>query len=122
MKIGLSLVHGVIGYIVGEAVAAALVLALSITVYNDSGDPRGGEDFFKIAWTAFAFGVGPLGAALFPLAIGGRRASGKILALSVIVALTLYGLTAWALAESFSVLNDCNFGVAWPDTSVPGCD
>jgi hypothetical protein len=121
VKAALALILGGAGFLFGGVLAAALVAALSIAVYT-SGDPRGGDTLFKIAWSSVAFAIGPLGAAAFPVALGGRRLAPEALGVAVLVALLLYGLTAWIVADWLSVVNDCGFGVAWPDPSVPGCD
>jgi hypothetical protein len=96
------LVYGCLGYVFGGAAAAVLVELLVMAV-GTSGDPRGGETVFKIAWSAAVFGIGPSVAVAVPLAIGRR--------------LDLEGLVL-----PLSVGNDCRVGVKWPVTSVPGCD
>jgi len=114
-----SLACGGLGYVFGGAVAAALVEVLVMAV-GTSGDPRGGDTVFKIAWSAAVFGFGPLVAVAVPLAIG-RRLEREALVVAIVLALALYGLTASILALPLSVGNDCRVGVAWP-VSVPGCD
>lgn len=120
MRAMLSLVCGGLGYVFGGVVATALVVALIIAV-GTTGDPRGGETFFKVAWSAIVFGIGPLGTIAFPLAIGGRRVGPEAL-VAIAIALALYGFTAWELAPMLSAGNDCMVGVTWPITSVTGCD
>ena len=113
---------GGFAFLFGGAVAAALVLLLVIAV-GTSGDPRGGETVFKVAWSIAAFGIGPLGAAALSVVVADRLRLGTgVLALSVAAALLLYALTAWKVATPLSLINDCNVGVTWPDASIPGCD
>ena len=127
MRSASPLVYGGLGYVFGGAVATALVVGLIMAV-GTTGHPgttvdlRGGDTLFKVAWSVAVFGIGPLGAAAFPLAIGGRRLQREALAIAVVVALALYGLTAWVLAPTLSAGNDCLVGVTWPITSVAGCD
>lgn len=128
MRAAVSLVLGVLGYVFGGIVATVSVYLLlaAAGATGASGttpaEPRGGEMVFKIAWSAVVFGIGPLGAAVLPLAIGGRRVGPKGVVLALVLALALYGLTAWRMITPLSSLNDCAIGITWPDTSVTGCD
>jgi asparagine N-glycosylation enzyme membrane subunit Stt3 len=120
------LVYGGLGYVLGGAVAAALVVTLNIAVGASSHagttvDPRGGDTVFKVAWSAAVFGIGPLVAVLVPVAVG-RRLQREAVVVAIVVALALYALTAWATATPLSVGNACRLGVRWPVTSIGGCD
>jgi hypothetical protein len=122
-----SLACGGLGYVLGGAVAAALVVVLYVAVGVSSHpgtrvDPRGGETVFKVAWSVAVFGIGPLLAAAVSLALGRRHLPREALVLAVVVALALYALTAWGLATYLSVTNSCTVGVKWPVTSIGGCD
>jgi hypothetical protein len=121
MKARPSVLTGILGFLFGAVVAAALVTLLYIGV-GPRGGPRGGETVFKIAWSAAVFGFGPLGAIAFPLAIGGRRLQPEALVLAIVVALALYGLAAWMAADWLSFINDCGFGVRWPTPTGCGPD
>jgi len=122
-----SLACGGLGYVFGGIVATALTVLLIIAV-GTTGSPgttvplRGGDTVFKMAWSAAVFGIGPLVAVAVTLALGRRYLEREALVVAVIVALLMYGVTAWVLAPTLSASNDCLVGVAWPDTSVAGCD
>ena len=118
MKASLPVLTGALGFLFGAVVAAALVSVLYIAV-GPHAEPRGGKAVFKIAWTAAAFGIGPLGAVAFSIAVSHHFRLGSGVLVAVIAALLIYGLVAWIVADWLSFINDCNFGVTWP-TSV-GC-
>jgi hypothetical protein len=118
MKAALPVFTGALGFLFGAVVAAALVSVLYFAVGPHS-EPRGGEAVFKIAWTAAAFGIGPLGAVAFCIAVGDYLRLGSGVLMAVVAALVIYGLVAWIVADWLSFINDCGFGVTWP-TSV-GC-
>jgi hypothetical protein len=128
MKAARSLISGGLGYVLG-GIAATVLVCLVLVAAGATGasgttpaEPRGGEMVFKLAWSAAVFGIGPLVAAAFPPAVAGRWLKPEALALAVVIALALYGLTAWVLITPLSSLNDCAIGIAWPDTSAPRCD
>ena len=119
MRLALSLALGGFGFLFGGVVAAALVALLLMGV-GLSGDPRGGETTFKIAWSAAVFGFGPFAAMAFSVAVGSRLRLNSVLA--VLAALALYSLVVWLVWAPLSGGNDCHVGVKWPDTSVLACD
>jgi len=121
MRIVLSLFLGGFGFLFGGVVTTSLVVLLLIGV-GLSGDPRGGETTFKIAWSVVVFGIGPFATLVLPMALGSRRVKPEALTLAIVVALASYGFAVWELAPMLSAGNDCMVGVTWPVTSVAGCD